>query len=226
VRLRVVSYNVHGLGDDLAALTAAVRELEPDVLVVQEGPRRFRWRGRCGRLAQSLGMVYAGGGLPSLGNVVLTTLRVRAHEHWTVQFPLTPGRHLRGGVFVRCSVGRTPFVVAGSHLATDAAERPQQALILKKLLSEVDVPVILGVDLNETSGGGAWRTVADGLVDAAEATGQAGTATYPVVGASQRLDAILVDPAFEVTGYRVVDTPRTRLASDHFPVLADLVLPG
>jgi len=225
VRLRVVSYNVHGLRDDAGAVVSTVRDLDPDVVVLQEGPRRMRWRGRTARLAQDLGLVYAAGGLPSLGNVVLTSLRVRAHEVRYLRYPLTPGRHLRGAVAVRCTVGRTPFVVAGSHLATDPSERPRQALALTKLLAEADAPVVLAADLNEPPGGDAWRTVGARLVDAAEAAGQADTPTYPVVGARHRLDAVLVDPGCEVLSYRVVDTPRSRLASDHFPVLVELGLP-
>ncbi|HET9516086.1 MAG TPA: endonuclease/exonuclease/phosphatase family protein, partial [Actinoplanes sp.] len=120
VRLRVLSYNVHGLRDDRAALRAVVRDLAPDVMVVQEAPRRLRWRYRCAALADDLGMVVGAGGLPSLGNLLLTTLRVRVHETSCLRFPLTPGRHLRGAVFARCSVGGTSFTVSGSHLATDA----------------------------------------------------------------------------------------------------------
>ena len=44
VPLRVVWYNVHGLRDDAAALAGVVREAAPDVVIVQEAPRRFRWR--------------------------------------------------------------------------------------------------------------------------------------------------------------------------------------
>ncbi len=224
-RVRVLSYNVHGLRDDRAALAAVVRAAEPDVMILQEAPRRFRWRSRSARLASELGLVVAGGGLPALGNLVLTTLRVRVHDEWCLQFPLTPGRHMRGAVFVRCSVGGTPFVVAGSHLATDPGERPGQALVLKKALAEVDLPVVLGIDVNEDAEGGAWRTVAEGLVDAAVATGQAAVPTFPAAGARNRIDAVLVDPRCEVLRYEVLDSPKARRASDHFPVLVELALP-
>ena len=46
VPLRVVSYNVHGQRDDVAALATVVRQLAPDVVIVQEGPRRFGWRAK------------------------------------------------------------------------------------------------------------------------------------------------------------------------------------
>ncbi|MFI6757867.1 endonuclease/exonuclease/phosphatase family protein [Micromonospora sp. NPDC050417] len=229
VRLRVLSYNVHGQRDDVAALAAAVRAAEPDVVIVQEGPRRFRWRHKCGALADSLGLVLGGGGLPSLGNLVLTSLRVRVNRTWHRQFPLTPGRHMRGAVFAECAVGSdttAPFVVVGTHLGTDPTERPGQAALLKRDLTGLGPPVVLGADLNENSGGAAWRTIADGLTDAAVAVDRANRCTYPCTAPRDRIDALFVDPRIEVTGYDVLDTPQTRRASDHFPILAELLLPA
>src|SRR3954471_11161395 len=104
VPLRVVSYNVHGMRDDRAALTGLVRDLAPDVVIVQEAPRRFRWRHKCAALADDTGLVVAAGGLPALGNLVLVSLRVKVHETWCLRFPLTPGRHMRGAAFMRGSV--------------------------------------------------------------------------------------------------------------------------
>jgi endonuclease/exonuclease/phosphatase family metal-dependent hydrolase len=221
-RLRVLSYNVHGQRDDPAALVAVVRAAAPDVAILQEAPRRFRWRTKVADLAHRLDLVYAGGGQPSLGNVVLTSLRVRVHEQWCVQYPLVPGRHLRGAVFVRCSVGAVPFVAAGSHFGLDAGERAGQATVLKKVLADLDAPVVLGLDLNEGPGGGAWRTVADGLTDAAAS--RAEVPTFPAAQPGHRIDAILVDPRCEVTDFQVLDTPQARAASDHLPLLVDLRL--
>jgi endonuclease/exonuclease/phosphatase family metal-dependent hydrolase len=229
VRLRVLSYNVHGQRDDVAALAAAVRAVEPDVVIVQEGPRRFRWRHKCAALADALGLVVGGGGLPSLGNLILTSMRVRVRRTWHRQFPLTPGRHMRAAVFAECDVGSditAPFVVAGSHLGTDATERPGQAALLKRDLAALRLPVVLGADLNENSGGAAWRTIADGLVDAALTSDRADRRTFPCANPRERIDALFVDPRIVVTGYDVLDTPQTRRASDHFPVLADLLLPA
>ncbi|HET8682516.1 MAG TPA: endonuclease/exonuclease/phosphatase family protein [Micromonosporaceae bacterium] len=225
-QIRVVSYNIHSSRDDLHALASVVRDLAPDVLVVQEGPRRFRWRGKCARLAQACHLVYAVGGLPALGNLVLTNFRVRVHDTWSLQFPLTPGRHMRGAAFATCSVGRVRFAVAGSHLSTDPAERPRQAALLKKAMAEVDLPLVLAADLNETSNGDAWRTVADGLVDTAGSPEVAERATFSCAHPRERIDALFVDPRIQVVRYDVVDTDHARRASDHFPVVADLVLPA
>src|ERR1700712_1183780 len=140
IPLRVLSYNVHGLRDDRAALTGLVRDLEPDVVIVQEAPRRFRWRHKCAALADDFGLVVAAGGLPSLGNLLLVSLRVRVHETWCLRYPLTPGRHLRGAAFAMCSVRGARFMVSGSHLATDPTERPDQAARWKAALGAAEAP--------------------------------------------------------------------------------------
>ncbi|GAA2612909.1 endonuclease/exonuclease/phosphatase family protein [Dactylosporangium fulvum] len=218
-KVRVLSYNLHSLRDDRRALASVVREVAPDVAILQEAPRRFRWRQKSADLARDFDLVIGGGGLPSLGNLILTNLRVRAVENWNVQYPLTPGRHMRGAAFVRCRVGRSTFVAVGSHLSTDANERPHQAALLKKYLNEVAEPVVFGGDLNENSGGAAWRMIADGLADAA---GEDERHTFPCTAPRDRIDAVFADPRMRVLQYDVVDTPQAHAASDHFPVVVDL----
>jgi endonuclease/exonuclease/phosphatase family metal-dependent hydrolase len=221
VPLRVMSYNVHGLKDDRAALTALVRDVAPDVLVVQEAPRRFRWRHKCAALADDVGLVFAARGLPALGNLILVSLRVRVEQTWCLRYPLTPGRHLRGAAFVTGSVRGASFTVSGSHLATDPTERPDQAALWKEALTAVEGPVIAAGDLNEGPDGGAWQTVADGF-RASEST----VLTFPAVQPRIQLDSVFVTPDISVDSYQVIDTDQARRASDHLPVVADLLLPS
>jgi endonuclease/exonuclease/phosphatase family metal-dependent hydrolase len=257
--LRVASYNVRGLKDDRAALGEVIRELAPDVLFVQEAPRRFRWRQGCAELARRGGMFYASGGLPGLGNLILVSLRVRVHEAWGLRFPLTPGRHMRGAALARCSLGRGRFLAVGTHLSTDDAERPAQAALLAAMLRDLEsgvdradrggvwgadggggaggsgrvdrgragelggsggaVAVLFGGDLNETDAGAAWRTLAAGRTD----IGRADPAfTFSVASPRRRIDALFVPSGMPVAGYRVVDTPAVRRASDHFPICAEV----
>ncbi|KUL24963.1 endonuclease/exonuclease/phosphatase family protein [Actinoplanes awajinensis] len=221
VPLRVVSWNVHGMKDDRAALVGLVRELAPDVLVVQEAPRRFRWREKSATLAADCGMVVAAGGLPALGNLLLVSLRVAIGETWCVRYPLTPGRHLRGAFFAQGRVRGASFTVSGSHLATDPAERPTQAAHWKDELTRITGPLIAAADLNEGPGGGAWRTVEDGLV-----TTKDDDPTFPAAAPSKRIDGLFVSPDVHIERYEIIATDRARVASDHLPVLADLLLPS
>ncbi|MFC4064148.1 endonuclease/exonuclease/phosphatase family protein [Actinoplanes subglobosus] len=221
VPLRVVSYNVHGLRDDRAALTGLVRDLAPDVLVVQEAPRRFRWRQKCAALASETGLVVAAGGLPSLGNLLLVSLRVAVRRTWCLRYPLTPGRHLRGAVFAEGAVRGATFTVSGSHLATDATERPAQAQFWKEELEKLDGPVIVAADLNEGPGGSAWRMVEDGLVGSA-----VDEPTFPAAVPSRRIDGLFVSPGVTIERYEIISADRARVASDHLPIVADLLLPS
>lgn len=225
IRLRVLTYNVHSQRDDLTALGEVVRQIAPDIAIIQEAPRRMRWRQRSAGLARRTGLVVGGGGLPALGNLILTSLRVGVHRTQYLRFPLTAGRHLRGAVLLNCSVARTRFVVVGSHLSLDATERATQAALLKQELAAAAGPVIVGADLNENSGGSAWRTLSDGLTDAATATGHGQTGTFPAGDPRERIDAVFCDPRCTVLDYQVVSTDAARAASDHLPVVADILLP-
>src|SRR4029453_11603380 len=108
----------------------------------------------------------------------------------TVRYPLTWKDHPRAAVLVRCAVGTVNFVAAGSHLSTDAAVRLRQSAIFKNALNSADAPVVAGVDVNETSTGPAWRTLASGLVDAAQSTGRADIPTFSTSRPARRIDAI------------------------------------
>jgi endonuclease/exonuclease/phosphatase family metal-dependent hydrolase len=119
-------------------------------------------------------------------------------------------------------VAGVPFVVAGSHLATFAPERPAQARLLRQQLAGQAEPVVVGADLNDQPGSPTWQALVDGLVDPGA---QAAVPTLPGPP-PRRIDALLVDPRLEVVSYQVVDTPAARRASDHLPVVADLRLPG
>lgn len=225
-RLRLLTYNVHGLRDDADALVRVIRAAAPDVVCVQEAPRRFRWRHKCAELARRCGLLVGSGGGTALGNLIMVNLRVRVHEAWSLRFPLTPGRHLRGAAFARCSVAGGRFLLAGSHLSTDPAERPTQAALLRAALSGATDPVLLAADLNDTAGSLAWRTLADGRHDAAEQAGAAKQPTFSVSSPRRRIDAVFADERCPVTRYEVLDTPDVRRASDHFPVLVEVAVPA
>lgn len=215
-----MSYNVHSLRDNRSALATVVRDVQADIVVVQEAPRRFRWRAKVAALARSWRMLYAAGGLPSLGNVIVTSHRVRVLDTWCIRYPLTPGRHMRGAVFARCSVGGSTFVVAGTHLATDDAERPGQARAFAAAVAAVDDPVIVAADLNETAGGPSWTLVAGDRTDPSTRP------TSPASSPSRRIDAIFVDPRCRATATDVTTSEIMVAASDHLPVVVDVRLPA
>jgi endonuclease/exonuclease/phosphatase family metal-dependent hydrolase len=224
--LRVVTYNLHSLRDDRQALVAVVRDLAPDVLVLQEAPRLLRWRPRCAALARAFGLVFASGGQPAAGNLILTDMRVAVRHAWSVRFPPDAGRMPRGVALARCEVGGAAFVAAGAHLSTDPAERIGQARLVRQAMTGLDAPAVLGADVNDLPDSAVWRTLTTGLRDpAGGGTGVPGELTFPAAAPRRRIDAVFVDPRIEVTSYRVVDSAPARRASDHLPVVAELRLP-
>lgn len=226
-QLRVVSYNLNSWSGDVATLTASVRALTPDVLMLQQVLSWQDPRSWFLDLAGRFGMAYAFGGLSAFGNAVLASTAVTVHGWRIVRYPLVwPRDSPRAAVLMSCSISGVRLVAAGSHLSADANVRQRQAAVLKQAMNAAGAPVLAGVDVNDTSTGAAWRTIADGLVDAAEATGQAGVPTFPTRAPTRRIDAIFVHPSLPVSDYRVVDTPQTRAASDHFPLYADVALAG
>src|SRR5690606_4929632 len=98
----------------------------PDVLVVQEGPRRFRWRPRCAALARAFGLLYVAGGRTAGGNVMFATARVSVHEVLEQRIPVRVGAPMRGVVAATLSVEGSRFRVVGLHLSLAANERPRE----------------------------------------------------------------------------------------------------
>ena len=213
VGLRALCYDVDGLRGDREAMDAMVRDVEPDVVIVQGAPRRFRWRTRCADLANRFGLLYAGGGEPALGNLVLVSLRVSVREVRYLQYPLVAGQLFRGAMLAWCSVAGTPFVVAGSQFASVADQRHTQAAILTAVLSDVDDPVIVGVDLNEEPGGPASKILTAGHTTSGRASagrvvaGSVGRATIIVAARSHQAAVTSAPPM----------TPRTPKPSRRKP---------
>ncbi|MGN6243479.1 MAG: endonuclease/exonuclease/phosphatase family protein [Motilibacteraceae bacterium] len=230
--LRVVSYNVRSLRDDVGALVDVVTRLAPDVLCVQEAPRFLRWRHHLADLAERTGLLVACGGRTTGGPALLTSLRVevlRTHE-W--RFAKAPGRFQRGAAVAEARVGGRPFVAVSTHYSLDPVERRRHTdeLLgrLNRLGQPAAGPAVLAGDLNETDDAPAWRTLVERRFRDAFVVAPRGSApTFPAAGPARRIDGILVDPAFEVLGCGVPDELDHTLlarATDHLPVVADLRL--
>ena len=139
--------------------------------------------------------------------------------------PLQKGKHQRGAAMARLSVRGREFLAVGTHLSLWDDERAEQAELLSAEIP-AELPVLLGGDLNEVPGGPVSKTFGVRWRDVAVATGNGKAATYSTVHAHQRLDYLWVEPLVTVRDYRVIDTPDSRRASDHFPIWAELELPS
>ena len=101
------------------------------------------------------------------------------------------------------------FVVAGSRLSADARQRPAQAAILATVLSDVDTPLVLGVDLGADAGGPAARRLSERLSILDTGAGQA---------------AVFVDRMRPLEA-GVIDTPLAQRASRYPATVVTLGLP-
>ena len=219
-----MSWNVHGLRDDLAALGRIVRECDPDVMCVQEAPKFARWRTRVAALARECGLFYVTGGGTTGGTALLVNLRVdieRSAELSLSRYAVGwPDRGVAAAV-VRKSGAR--LAVASLHLPLPEAERLDHVRRALGVLSAggCDHAFAAG-DLNEIPGHAAWKHLDDeGLRDLAPRSGP----TFPAVQPTKRIDGAFATHGVEVVLHGVVDLPSVDRASDHRPLLVTIEVP-
>ncbi|MER6121003.1 endonuclease/exonuclease/phosphatase family protein [Streptomyces sp. NPDC001743] len=231
--VRVLSYNVRSMRDDCAALARVIAACAPDLVLVQEAPRFFRWRKAAARLAARSGLVVLGGGATAAGPLLLCSLRATVERTEDILLPLTPGLHRRGFATAVVRVAGARFGVLSCHLSLERAERLAQA---ERLLETVDAMgvdhVIVAGDLNDVPSGRAFRLLAGRFQDCWAVRPRGGEHTFPPHDPHKRIDAVFATGGIEVLGCGVpTGLPGVReadllAATDHLPVLAALRVPG
>ncbi|WP_418361445.1 endonuclease/exonuclease/phosphatase family protein [Streptomyces gilvosporeus] len=231
--VRVLSYNIRSLRDDRAALARILRACAPDLVLVQEAPRFFRWRKAAERLARSAGLVYVTGGATTAGPMILSTLRAHVERTEDILLPRTPGLHQRGFATAVVRIAGARLGVLSCHLSLADAERHAQAGLLLERLALLDAPyAVAGGDLNDRPDGRSFRRLAGALTDAWAARPRGGEMTSTPRDPHQRIDALFVSEGVDVLGCGVphglpgVRQADLEAASDHLPVLADLRVPA
>ncbi|MEV5352882.1 endonuclease/exonuclease/phosphatase family protein [Streptomyces sp. NPDC052693] len=231
--IRVLGYNIRSLRDDTAALARVIRACEPDLVLLQEAPRFFRWRKKLARLARACDLVIVTGGATTTGPAILSSLRVGVERTEDVLLPATPGLHRRGFATAVVRVAGARLGVLSCHLSLQKDERHDQAGLLLDRLAGLGVEhAIAGGDLNERPDGPAFRRLSGALTDCRAASPWGGEHTWTPADPYQRIDAIFATGGIEVLGCGVpTDLPGVsgtdlRAASDHLPVLAALRVPA
>ncbi|GAA0557501.1 endonuclease/exonuclease/phosphatase family protein [Actinomadura livida] len=230
--VRLLSYNVRSLRDDPAAVARVVRAIAPDVVCVQEVPRFWAWRLKRRRLARACGLRVAAG-RRACGLAVLAAPHVRrvAREFHL----LTPdaGLHRRALAIAVLEAGGVPFIAASTHL--DLADAPRLRHVdeilahLGRARARYRAPVVLAGDVNEDPGGESWKVLTRHFQDAYAAAPAGGELTFSARNPRRRIDAVFTDPSIRTTGCGVptgdaAPTDDYVLATDHRPLLADLVI--
>jgi endonuclease/exonuclease/phosphatase family metal-dependent hydrolase len=222
--LRVLSYNVRSLRDDEAAVGRVIRAAGAHVVCIQEAPRLLRWRAKCAALARRSGLVVVTGGRLAAGNLILCDLGVEVLAVRDQLLSATPGRHQRGAALAELRWRGQPFVLAGTHLDLEPADRLRHVAELDQLLAGFDSPgpAVLAGDINDEPGSPVWAALAASRTDAFAAAGSGAGPTFTAANPARRIDAIFTDPAITVVSARVLDGADVPRASDHRPVLAEL----
>jgi endonuclease/exonuclease/phosphatase family metal-dependent hydrolase len=222
--LAVASYNVHRcIGadgrHDPARIAEVLRELDADVIGLQEVASRFGGDGAIDQLAylaRALGYqpvtgptLAQGGG--HCGNALLTRCPILGVERIDLS---RGGREPRGAIDVELAVGADVVRVVVTHLGLRWTDRRAQVRRLLAALGDdrAGFVVVLG-DINE------WLPRGGCLGRLHARLGHApAVRTFPARRPLLALDRVWVQPRAGLTELRAHATPLARAASDHLPV--------
>ncbi|HYJ74475.1 MAG TPA: endonuclease/exonuclease/phosphatase family protein [Kineosporiaceae bacterium] len=224
--LRVVSWNVRDLLGDPFAVRRVITALAPDVLCLQEAPRRLPGVVRNRMLARSCGLLFVAGGRTSGGTAVLVSPRTAVRRAVAARLPVRGLFTRSRGLVVAELAAQLPegpleLTVACLHLPLEPDLRVRHAELAVAALERRPRPHVVCGDLNEMPGSPAWkvleRLARDPDPDAAP--------TFPAWGPQSRVDAVFVGDGPDVVRYGEdgADSHDVLAATDHLPVVVDLV---
>ncbi|MBE7184271.1 MAG: endonuclease/exonuclease/phosphatase family protein [Methylobacterium mesophilicum] len=227
----VASYNIHkcvGLDRrfDPHRIATVIKEIDPDVIALQEADQRFGERvglldlkmlkRECGLVAVPMSIPQPGHGWH--GNVVL----FRDGSVSNATQIVLPGVEPRGALVVDLELSAGPIRIIAAHLGLLRRSRAQQIeTLLASAQPEDGRPTVLMGDLNE------WRLgERSALQKLAPSFGplHAVIPSFPSRFPVLALDRILSLPAGAIAGVRLHDSPLARIASDHLPLKAAVSL--
>ncbi len=231
--LRVFCYNIHhGEGMDgkvdLDRIAGIILAYAPDVVCLQEVDRHLSRTDRLdfpAILAEKTGMRavfdanyrFDNG---EYGNATLTRLDVVSWRN--IPLPNPKNKEPRGCLILTVRWDGREVDIMNTHLGLDAEERLAQA---KAIISEVrDVPTILAGDLNEQHSAPGMRHLLERFRDTYIPAADTPAGTVPTTNPRRRIDFILATEHWETVSFSIVDSPETRIASDHLPVFVALRL--
>jgi endonuclease/exonuclease/phosphatase family metal-dependent hydrolase len=224
-RIRVATYNIFMGGRRGAALHDVVRLMRPDVLLVNESPKRpLVWKRQCRRLADRWSLRFVAGGRPAGSNLVAVGPRVVVKSAGAERLRQPVFQPRRGIAWAQLRVDGRLLGVVSCHLSLDRDRRLVEVQRILEVAATLRGPVVLAGDLNEPPGGPSWRRLRDaGFRD----YGDGEWPTFPAERPTSRIDALLVrGPTARVLSHGDPGVSEALLstASDHRPVAAALDL--
>ena len=240
MRLRVVSWNIHkAIGGvdrryDLTRVTAVLAEQEPHIALLQEvaeGMPSSRFHDQAELPKEALGFSHLAYGrehrfkVGGYGNAILSRFPLTDVHH----VDLTVGwRKKRGIITARSHVHydghQRSVVVFNLHLGLAGSERAKQ---LARFLEchpfaglQARTPIVVGGDLNDLWGSLGPRFLSPAGFSRAGSLSN----TFPAIMPLRPLDGIFVRGDVRAESCHPRRTNLARAASDHLPLVAELVL--
>lgn len=242
-KLRVATYNVHGcVGTDRqrseARIAEVIAESSLDIVGLQEldlGRRRSGGVDQTRIIGEQLG--WHSHFHPAMrrdgehyGNAILSRYPLTFRR--AVELPGKPPffcRENRAALEVQIETNLGKVHIINTHLGLGWRERVLQAQLFTsaewRAAIAVNTPLILLGDFNSPRGSRPYRTLNRHLRDVRELIRTAGsTRTFPTRAPALSVDHIFVNEALQPLGATVHRSPLARIASDHFPLIAEFVL--
>lgn len=233
--LRLMTYNIRAADFGLSGIIKVLRQTKADIIALQEVDRGVRRTGRVDqprRFSRALAyhgvfrrhFRYQGG---DYGLMLLSRYRIDRVQRLSVQHSKliilqarvhTPGRSLT--VFVVHFHPTNPLDEKQKRDINDRA-RMREARRIYDVARKIEGPVIIMGDFNDDTGSPPYRLFASRFQDACDKAGGWWDKTWPAKFPLTRIDYIWASPQIRIRRCRTLSSE----ASDHRPVLADVVLP-
>lgn len=244
-KLRVATYNVHGCigtdGQRSESRTAdVIARLSADIVGLQEldlNRRRSAGIDQAGRIADQLGWerVFH----PAMrredeafGDAIITRFPfvVRQAQELPARAPWWC-RETRSAIWIEVKTSLGSVHAMNTHLGLGIHERALQATLLAgdQWLGRVprDEPLVLLGDFNSTARSRTCRILARHLQHVTSGAGfPSRFATFPTVLPLLAVDHIFVNDRLHAEHVFVAKDPLARVASDHYPLVAELRTPN
>ncbi|MEP6956662.1 MAG: endonuclease/exonuclease/phosphatase family protein, partial [Chthoniobacterales bacterium] len=243
--LRVATYNVHGcVGLDRqrseSRIAEVIASLSADVVGLQElDANRKRSGGvdQAAVIAQQLGWKHYFHPAIRVGDEHYGDAIVSRHPLTLQRGIDLPGsgawycREQRIAIWAEIETDLGPLQFINSHFGLGRGERTKQAQLLMgpEVLGGIgtEQPLVLLGDFNSIRWSRSFRIVAGHLRDVRSLVSPtAALRTFPTRFPLLAVDHIFVNAALEASSLQVHRTPLARVASDHYPLVAELVRPA
>ncbi len=229
IQLKVMTFNIqYGKGkdgiQDLSRIADVIREADVDIVGLQEVERfspRSKFANQLKWLAEELDMYGVYGPTLSIGyfqygNAMLSRYPIVSWEN----ILLRSSRENRGLLMAEIDLGPGKIAFFGTHLGLSQEERLEHLDIITEKVSEIELPLVLVGDWNNTPDSQEVERVLEHLNDAHALGGidNGFTFAFGSAQASVRIDYIFTSKDLEVHKTKAIDTN----VSDHLPVVSKI----